>query len=157
MRPVLKPALRRVWRDATTLQLGLDPERAVVIGGLDAGAARLVESLDGTRDVPGLLDVAEALGVDRRRAGELIKLLERSGVLDDAATDRRTLRQLGGPERERLAPDLAAASVLRRRPDGGVGVLARRRAAVIAVHGAGRIGGSVTALLAAAGVGTVVV
>lgn len=157
MRPVLKPALRRVWRDATTLQLGLDPERAVVIGGLDPGAVRLVESLDGTRDVPGVLDAAEALGVDRWRAGELIELLDRSGVLDDAATDRRPLRQLAGPERERLAPDLAAASALRRAPDGGVAVLARRRAAVIAVHGAGRVGASVTSLLAAAGVGTVVV
>jgi ThiF family protein len=157
LRPQLKPALRRVWRDATTLQLGLDPDHAVVIGGLDPGTARLVESLDGTRDLPGLLAAAAGFGVETRRAGELIELLGRSGVLDDAAADRRALARLGQPERDRLAPDLAAASLVRRGTDGGVGVLARRRTAVVGIHGAGRVGASVATLLAGAGVGALVV
>lgn len=155
MRPQLKPALRRVWRDATTLQLGLDPDRAVVIGGLDAGAVRLVDSLDGSRDLPGVLATAADLGVEAWRAGELIDLLARAGVLDDAAADRRPLGALDRQERERLGPDLAAASALRRGSDGGVAVLARRRAGVVEVHGAGRVGASVVTLLAAAGVGAV--
>jgi len=53
-RPQVKPALRRVWRDRSTLQLGLDPAHAVVISGLDPGSARLIETLDGTRDLTGL-------------------------------------------------------------------------------------------------------
>jgi hypothetical protein len=156
-RPQLKPALRRLWRDASTLQLGVDPVHAVVISGLDQRCARLVEALDGTRDHSDILDTARRLGVELARANELLRLLERSGVLDDASADRRALATLSQGDRDRLAPDLAAASLVRGTEDGGVAVLARRRDAVVAVHGAGRVGAAVTTLLAAAGVGTLVV
>lgn len=157
MRPQLKPGLRRVWRDATTLQLGVDPRRAVVITGLDEGAARLVESLDGTRDLAALLAGAPQLGVEPERADEIVDLLRRAGVLDDGLADRGPLRRLPRGERERLGPDLAAASLVRADADGGVGVLARRQSSAVAVHGAGRVGASVTSLLAAAGVGAILV
>lgn len=156
-RPQLKPALRRVWRDATTLQLGVDPGHAVVISGLDQRCARLVEALDGTRDHSDVLATARRLGVESARAHELLGLLERSGVLDDASADRRALAALSQGDRDRLAPDLAAASLVRGTEDGGVAVLTRRRTAVVAVNGAGRVGAAVTTLLAAAGVGTLVV
>ena len=155
MRPQLKPALRRVWRDATTLQLGLDPWRAVVISGLDPDAARLVESLDGTKDLPALEVTAARLGMEPARLASLVDLLERCGVLDDGLADRAPLRRISHDERERLGPDLAAASVVRTDSDGGVGVLARRQRASVTVHGAGRIGAALVGLLAAAGVGTV--
>ncbi len=151
-RPRLKPALRRLWRAATTLQLGLDPAHAVVIGGLDPHVARLVESLDGTRDRPGVLTAATRLGLAQERATEILELLARSGVLDDGAADHAPLRTLERRERERLAPDLAAASLRADRTDGGVATLARRRDSVVTVHGAGRVGASVVTLLAAAGV-----
>ena len=100
-RPQLKPALRRVWRDGSTLQLGVDPARAVVIGGLDAGSARLLESLDGSRDLRGLTVGAARLGVDADRLQELLGLLSKAGVLEDAAADHRALAGLGRPERDR--------------------------------------------------------
>ena len=100
-RPQLKPALRRVWRDATTLQLGVDPRQAVVISGLDQGCARLVEALDGTRDRNDVLNTAHRLGIEPARADELLRLLERSGVLDDASTDRRALAALSQRDRDR--------------------------------------------------------
>jgi hypothetical protein len=156
-RPQLKTALRRVWRDAGTLQLGLDPARAVVIGGLDPATARLVEGLDGTRDLAGVFTAARNLGIDEPRAAALLDLLVRSGVLDDAAADHRALGTLDQRDRDRLAPDVAAASVVRTGDDGGVGVLARRRASTVSVHGAGRVGASVVNLLAAAGVGALLV
>jgi hypothetical protein len=78
-------------------------------------------------------------------------------VLEDAAADRRPLAGLALGERDRLAPDLAAASLLRPGASGGVAVLAARRRAVVQVCGAGRVGASVVTLLAAAGVGAVVV
>ena len=156
-RPLLKPALRRLWRDAATLQLGLDPAYAVVIGGLDPLAARLVESLDGTRDLPGVLTAATRLGVERGRADQILAVLGRAGVLDDGAADRSVLRTLDRQERDRLAPDLAAASVTGESSDGGVAALARRRDSVVCVHGAGRVGASVASLLASAGVGGLVV
>jgi hypothetical protein len=152
VRPLLKPALRRLWRDATTLQLGLDPAHAVVIGGLDPHVARLVESLDGTRDRPGVLTAATRFGLEQARAGEILELLARAGVLDDGAADRAPLRALERRERDRLAPDLAAVSLGADRTDGGVATLARRRDSVVSVHGAGRVGASVVTLLAAAGV-----
>ena len=40
MRPLLKPALRRLWRDPATLQLGIDPRHAVVLGGVDLADRR---------------------------------------------------------------------------------------------------------------------
>ena len=156
-RPQLKPALRRIWRDASTLQLGVDPGYAVVISGLDQRCARLVDALDGTRERSDVVAAARRLGVDPTRAHELLGLLERSGVLDDASADRRALAALSQGDRDRLAPDLAAASLVHGTEDGGVAVLTRRRNAVVAVRGAGRVGAAVTTLLAAAGVGTLVV
>ena len=142
-----------MWRDASTLQLGLDPAHAVVIGGLDPQTVRLVESLDGTRDLTGVLSAATGLGLERWRTGEILGLLTRAGVLDDGSADRTVLRTLDQRERERLAPDLAAASLAVDSNDGGAAALAGRRNSVVSVHGAGRVGASVTSLLAAAGVG----
>lgn len=157
VRPQLKPALRRVWRDGTTLQLGVDPARAVVIGGLDAGTAQLVESIDGSRDLRGLQATAAGLGLGAAAVEELLVLLGRCGVLEDAAADHRVLRALARDERDRLGPDIAAASIGSTRTDGGVGVLSRRRHRVVGVHGAGRVGAALVSLLAAAGVGALVV
>ena len=154
-RPMINPALRRVWRDGSTLQLGTDPGRAVVIGGLDRPCAQLVERVDGTHDLAGLRAVAARLGVPAARADHLLGLLERSGVLHDGAADHRALARLSQAERDRLQPDLAAASATRAAPDGGAGVLGRRRDRVVVVHGAGRLGAAVVRLLAAAGVGTI--
>ncbi|MEO7979292.1 MAG: ThiF family adenylyltransferase [Sporichthyaceae bacterium] len=156
-RPQLKAGLRRVWRDGTTIQLGVDPAHAVVIGGLDPGAARVLESLDGSRDLSGVASSAALLGVDAARLHELLTLLDRAGALEDAATDPRALTGLSRDERDRLAPDLAAAALLHPVSDGALGLLARRRRGVVQVLGADRVGASVTTLLAAAGVGAVVV
>ena len=154
-RPMINPALRRVWRDGSTLQLGTDPDRAVVIGGLDRPCAQLVERVDGTHDLAGLRALAARLGVPAGRADHLLGLLEHSGVLHDGAADHRALARLSQPERDRLQPDVAAASATRAAPDGGAGVLGRRRDRVVVVHGAGRLGAAVVRLLAAAGVGTI--
>ncbi|MDQ1627216.1 MAG: hypothetical protein QOI54_960 [Actinomycetota bacterium] len=155
-RPSLKSALRRVWRDSATLQLGVDPHRAIVISGLDETSARLIERLDGTRDHDALRHAAAELGLAAARLTELVTLLDRAGALDDGPAERG-VAGLTPRDRERLAPDLAAASLVRGGRDGGAGVLERRKDSAVAVHGAGRVGASVVSLLAAAGVGTVVI
>jgi hypothetical protein len=157
MRPQLKPALRRVWRDEHTVQFGLDPAQALVLGDVDRASARFVASLDGSRDLPAAIAVGERLGLARPHARRLLSLLAGAGVLDDAATDTKPMLRWHPDDRERLRPDLASCSLARRSPDGGLGSLARRRAALVQVHGAGRVGASVASLLAAAGVGQVVV
>lgn len=155
MRPMLKPALRRLWRDAVTVQLGVDPEMAVVLSGVDAAAATVLGLLDGTRDEAGVLAGAAAAGVQPESAARLLHLLADAGALDDGAADPAPLAPLARAERDRIAPDLAAVSLVRPRPGAALDVLNRRRAASVWVVGGGRIGVPVATLLAASGVGRV--
>ena len=156
MRPRLKPALRRIWRDATTLQLGLNPAHATVIAGVDPVTAQWLDGLDGTRDRAGALARAADLGIDVAAASSLLDQLTERGVVDSGGADVVPLRDLPDSEVDRLGPDLASLSLLHSRRDGG-SVLAARRKRVVEVHGAGRIGSSVALLCAAAGVGRLVV
>ena len=50
MRPALKAGLLPVWRDRDTLQFGVDPRRAIAVGGLGQTAA-VLSLLDGSRDL----------------------------------------------------------------------------------------------------------
>jgi bacteriocin biosynthesis cyclodehydratase domain-containing protein len=150
VRPLLKPALPRLWRDTDTVQLGLDPDRAVVLGGVDPRGLRLLALLDGTRDVPGLVADAEAEGIAETQVTAALGMLADAGVLDDAAVPGPPLP---GPERDRLAPELAALSLRRPTPGSAPLDLARRREARVRVHGAGRVGAALAAVLAASGVG----
>jgi hypothetical protein len=156
-RPVVKPGLRRVWRDATTLQLGLDPDRAIVLSGVTPSTALLLEQFDGTRDVDGLRASADVLGLGAGTADRLVALLAGASVLDDAASDAGPLRALALAERERLAPDLAAASLVSGDGSAGLSTISRRQAATVLIIGAGRVGSAVAALLAAAGIGRIAV
>jgi hypothetical protein len=156
MRPLLKPALRRLWRDATTLQLGIEPGRALVLRGAGPREAAFVLGLDGTADRRTALDRASDGGLDRRTAVRLLDCLADHDALDDAALDPADLSGLSAADRDRLAPDLAALSLARRGLGGAGTALARRRRASVTVEGIGRVGGAVVGLLAAAGVGRVV-
>lgn len=78
MRPVLKPGLRRLWRDSTTLQIGVDPLRAVILTEVDT-------------DHLSALDTLEPPGPDLDAGGNardpatrtMIELLAQVGLLDD--------------------------------------------------------------------------
>lgn len=151
VRPRLKPALRRLWRDPATLQLGVAGPHAVVLRGLSAADRAVLALLDGRRDAAAVLDDAEQLGIERDAATALLGTLERAGALDDAPL---SATELGEDERQRLTPDVLSLSL--RHPHAGAvaEVLERRRRAVVTVHGAGRVGAGAAMLLAAAGVGT---
>lgn len=157
MRPVVKPALRRVWRDATTLQIGVHHARSVVVGGITAKTAQLMATFDGAHDAHALRRAAGELGLEASTVDRLLAMLDDAAVLDDAGSDVGALATLPRTDRDRIAPDLASLSLVSGRHDGGVGQLAGRRAATIGVVGAGRVGGAVATLVAAAGVGHVVV
>ncbi|MEW9553427.1 ThiF family adenylyltransferase [Nonomuraea sp. NPDC050783] len=153
MRPRVKPALRRVLRDEQTLQYGVHPLRAVLVSGLTRPIRQWLECLDGTRDLDRVLGAAAAAGLDEHRARALIDQLSAQGALHDAAISPSVLRDLTLAERDRLRPDLDVLDLSSTSPDGGMELLARRRAARVRVYGAGRVGAQVVALLAAAGVG----
>jgi hypothetical protein len=155
VRPQVNPALRRIWRDGSTVQFGSDPETAVVITGLDEARVRLIERFDGTADLAMLRRAAVRMGLEATVVSDVVRLLDASGVLQDAGAKGAGAAPLDPAERDRLAPDAAASSLLARTAGARSG-LARRRTAVVTVHGAGRVGASVASLLASAGVGTVV-
>ena len=153
MRPALKAGLLPVWRDRDTLQIGVDPRRAVALARIGPAAA-VISLLDGSRDRSAVIATAGEYGVPAEAAGRVLELLGVAGVLDDypAALHRSVSAEL----RARLAPELATASLAYQDGDGGARTLARRRDAFVRVHGAGRIGTSLAALIAASGAGRVV-
>jgi len=155
VRPVLKSGLRRAWRDESTLQIGLDPDRSLVLAGVEPSVSAVLASLDGTRDRQEVLDAACRGGGDEPAARRLLDLLGRHRLLDDAGRDTTTLFALGTEERQRLGPDLRSLSLLTGADDGGLDALERRRHATVEVRGAGRVGSALASLLAASGVGNV--
>jgi bacteriocin biosynthesis cyclodehydratase domain-containing protein len=153
MRPVLKAGLRAVWRDRDTLQIGVDPRRAVALSGM-SDAGRVISLLDGSRDWAGVVAAARDAGISVKTVQRVLGLLAGAGALSDLPL--ATLNALTPVARGRIGTELATASLSYGDSDGGARTLARRRLAFVRVHGAGRIGAAVAGLLAAAGVGQVV-
>jgi bacteriocin biosynthesis cyclodehydratase domain-containing protein len=149
VRPLLKPALRRLWRDPATLQLGIDPRYAVVLGGVDLADANLLDLIDGTRELDELIDAAERSGHEPARVRRLLKTLADAEALDDTPTAPRSIDP-------RRLPDLLSLSLLHREPGAADRVMAARDSATVEVFGVGRIGAAIAMLLSAAGIGRLV-
>ena len=135
MRPALKAGLLPVWRDRDTLQFGVDPRRAVAVAGLGQTAA-VLSLLDGSRDQQSVIAAAQGYGVPPAAAERVLAVLAAAGVLDDFPA--RMHACIPEQLRARLAPELATAALAYGDGDGGARTLARRRAAHVRVHGAGR-------------------
>jgi hypothetical protein len=155
MRPVLKPALSRIWHGESTLQLGRGPATTHRYR-TTAAVRALIDALDGTRDTEAVLGYAERIGISRPDTLELLDRLAGDGCLDDAALDTSALAALSPAERARLDPDLSGLGLRHRLPGGAVRALERRQRVAVAVYGLGRVGAHAALRLAATGVGTVV-
>ncbi|NLU67260.1 ThiF family adenylyltransferase [Streptomyces sp. HNM0574] len=151
MHPMIKPALRRGWRDRETLQYGVTPAHAVLVGPVDDATASLINRMDGTRGMPQLSAEAVSLGLPADTVPRLVTRLAAAGVLDDSTADRAASAEVS----DSLRPDLASLSVRHREPGAGLGRLAARASLAVQVRGAGRVGTLVATTLAAAGVGKV--
>ncbi|MCY0920754.1 ThiF family adenylyltransferase, partial [Streptomyces sp. H27-G5] len=126
MYPKVKPALARAWRDLQTVQFGVTPAHAVVLGPVDTATGAFMDRIDGTRGIDLLRAEGAAMGLSEGRVDELIRRLAGAGLLDDAT--------VGGPRaqavrrrpesRERLGPDLASLSLVRREPGGDLRAVA---------------------------------
>jgi hypothetical protein len=125
-RPQIKPGLRQVWRDRSTVQIGLSPDAGVVVAGLEPTEADLLARLDGTRAPAELTAWAADRGVPPERVESLLALLDSAGVLTGRPTDRASLHRLGDRERQRLRPDALAWSVVYPDAGDGFGLLAER-------------------------------
>ena len=154
MRPTLLPNLRRLWRDAQTLQIGSDPDHAVVLRLSRPAASRALDLLDGSATTTGLLAGAAELGVDGGDVEEIVDLLRRLGLVLGA--HEFTPSTLPEGVRRRLRVE-AAAIALRRRTGKHTltpaEILRRRADACVLVAGDGPLVTPVAAMLAAAGVG----
>ncbi|MEU6594652.1 TOMM precursor leader peptide-binding protein [Streptomyces sp. NPDC046881] len=157
MHPVVKPALRRGWRDLDTVQFGMTPAHAVTLGPMDTATGSLLDLLDGTRGLPLLREEGRRADIPPHQVDALVERLAHAGLVDDARG--------GGPAAdalrektdvlERLRPDLASLSLLTPEPGGAPARLAARRALRVRVHGAGRVGALLASVLSGAGVGEV--
>ncbi|MET7487487.1 TOMM precursor leader peptide-binding protein [Streptomyces sp. NPDC005538] len=157
MHPMVKPALRRGWRDLNTVQFGMTPAHAMTLGPMDTATGSFLELLNGTRGLPLLREEGHRMDLPEGHVDQLMERLTRAGLLDDAKG--------GGPGADalrakkdvldRLRPDLASLSLVTGEPGAAMGRLAARRGLRVQVRGAGRVGAVLAALLSGAGVGEV--
>jgi bacteriocin biosynthesis cyclodehydratase domain-containing protein len=153
-RPTLLPGLARLWRDRHSLQLGLDPARAVVLELADPQAARLLDLLDGAHSERAVLERAARYGVAQADARTLLDTLRTAGLVVGA----QALLPHGLPERARARLAAEAAALARRGPHAAATpaqALRRRAHARVVVAGSGRLAAPVAVALAQAGVGHV--
>lgn len=157
MHPMVKPALRRSWRDLNTVQFGMAPAHAMVLGPVDTATGSFLDLLNGTRGLPLLRDLGRAMGLPDGHVDALVERLARSGLLDDATGGGLAADALRGKKAvlDRLRPDLASLSLVTRAPGDAMKHLAARHSLRVQVRGAGRVGVVLASLLAGAGVGQV--
>ena len=153
MRPALKPGLLTVWRNRDTVQIGIDPRRAIALTGM-RGAAVLLALLDGSRDLAQILAAAGDAGISAEAADRVITLLAVGGALHDFPVT--AYRAMPHGLRTRLAPELATAALAHGDADGGARILARRQGACVRVEGMSRVGLCVASFLTASGIGMVI-
>ncbi len=111
-RLTLLPGLSRLWRDETAVQLGTDPSRAIVIELPDAGAARVLDLLDGSRTERAVLRDAVALGVPRHVTSAMISALRTANVL--IGTESLVPSSMPETVRRRLLTEAAAIAMAMR-------------------------------------------
>ena len=153
MRPALKPGLIAVWRNRDTVQIGIDPRRAIALTGM-RGAAVLLGLLDGSRDLAQILAAAGDFGISAEAADRVITLLAAGGALHDFPVT--AYRAMPHGLRSRLAPELATAALAHGDADGGARILARRQGACVRVEGMSQVGLCIASFLTASGIGMVV-
>jgi hypothetical protein len=144
VRPALRAGLLPLWRDDDTLQIGVDPRRAVAIAGM-RHATDVIRLLDGSRDRTEVVAEAGRCGVPAVVAERVLTVLAAAGVLIDYPA--QLLRSVPADLRPRLRPVLAAASLGGQDGDGGAQLFARRSATTVAVSGGGPLADSLADLL----------
>ncbi|MFF3914768.1 TOMM precursor leader peptide-binding protein [Streptomyces sp. NPDC001852] len=157
MHPVMKPALRRGWRDRETVQFGMTPAHALTLGPMDPATHGFLDLLNGTRALPLLRAEGRRMRLPSGHVDTLLARLTRAGLVDDARGGGRAADALRARTDvlRRLRPDLAALSLTTAEPGGALARLAARRALRVQVRGAGRVGAVLASTLSGAGVGEV--
>ncbi|GAA3973151.1 TOMM precursor leader peptide-binding protein [Streptomyces marokkonensis] len=157
MHPMVKPALRRGWRDLNTVQFGMTPAHALTLGPVDTATGSLLELLNGTRGPALLREEGHRMDLPEGHVDRVVERLAQAGLLDDSrggGPDAAALREKK-EVLDRLRPDLATLSLTTAGPGDAMRQLAARRALRVRVRGAGRVGAVLSGLLSGAGVGEI--
>ncbi|WP_120318152.1 hypothetical protein [Catellatospora citrea] len=152
-RPALLPGLRPMWRDRHTVQLGTDPEHAVVLELSHRSAGRLLELLDGSRTERALLAEMARLGMRAEDVHEVLAALSERGLVLPAHALMPAA--LSAEHRARLAEEAAALALRRESAGSPARVLQRRGQARVIIAGSGPTARLVATALLDAGVGKV--
>ncbi|NUP23644.1 MAG: TOMM precursor leader peptide-binding protein [Streptomyces sp.] len=155
--PLVKPALRRGWRDLNTVQFGMTPAHALTLGPMDTATGSFLDLLNGTRGPALLREEGHRMDLPDGHVDELVRRLAGAGLLDDAKGGGPAVDALRHKKEvlDRLRPDLASLSLTTSEPGEAMDRLAARRSLRVQVRGAGRVGALVASLLSGAGVGEV--
>ncbi len=143
--PVTRPGRPVLRRGRDQVQLGVDPERAVVVEQLSDDAGTALLRLDGVTGRHELLRLAPELG-------DVLDELQHRGLIDD---DPGPTSGLSAVRRERLAPDIAGLALTASSTAEGLRLMARRARTAVVVRGNDRAAAHVATGLASAGVGIV--
>ncbi|CAM5477119.1 hypothetical protein [Streptomyces afghaniensis 772] [Streptomyces afghaniensis] len=157
MHPMVKPALRRGWRDLNTVQFGMTPAHAMTLGPMDLATGSFLDLLNGTRGLELLREEGRRMDLPDGHVDGLVRRLAGAGLLDDARGGGPAADALRQKKEvlDRLRPDLASLSLTTSAPGDAMRRLAARRAQRVQVQGAGRVGAVLASLLSGAGVGEV--
>lgn len=150
----LLPSATRLQRGRHSVQLGLAPDRALVLESHRHPPSRVLSLLDGTRSEPVVRHEASRLGVPPQETARLLDALRERGLLCTAGSLLPS--KLSPATRRRLEPE-AAALALRDLPNGAspAQILRKRQQQRVIVAGHSRLTGQLAALLATSGVGHV--
>lgn len=143
--PVTRPGLPILRRGRGTVQLGIDPDRSVVVDRLSDDAATALLRLDGATGRHQVLTLAPELG-------DVLDELHRRGLLDDDPSPTTTVSSV---RRSRHAAELGALALSLGDGPVALRVLARRARATVIVRGSDPAATQLALGLAASGVGTV--
>lgn len=156
-RPMLLPAVRRLWRDPRRLQIGTDPQRAVIFELANPVQARLLDLLDGRHTEHALLRQARHSGIAPEDAAAMIRALSAAGFVVDA--NGLELSRASEATKRRLATEVGAVALRASRteppPPRPNVVLHRRLKAQVLVTGLSRLAVPIATILASSGVGHV--
>ncbi|MYS50968.1 TOMM precursor leader peptide-binding protein [Streptomyces sp. SID6013] len=157
MHPMVKPALRRGWRDLNTVQFGMTPAHALTLAPVDTATGSFLELLNGTRGPALLREEGHRMDLPDGHVDRVVERLARAGLLDDSRGGGPAADALREKKEvlDRLRPDLASLSLTTSAPGDAMRHLAARRALRVGVRGAGRVGAVLAGLLSGSGVGEV--
>ncbi|TDT38217.1 bacteriocin biosynthesis cyclodehydratase domain-containing protein [Streptomyces sp. BK208] len=157
MHPMVKPALRRGWRDLNTVQFGMTPAHALTLAPVDTATGSFLELLNGTRGPALLREAGHRMDLPEGHVDRVVERLARAGLLDDSRGGGPAADALRKKKEvlDRLRPDVASLSLTTSEPGGAMRHLAARGALRVGVRGAGRVGAVLAGVLSGAGVGDI--